>query len=260
MFYEELKQKREKLGITIDQLVARTKITKEIFQSFEAGDFSRLPKTYTRLFLKAYAQELGEDPNHVLQALEEYLGTPTNLPTPTQNAVPEKKLEVKNATSPLKNLKHERNFISILVFLIIIIFLIAVLKQIFIDEPLSTPGNIKSSGTGTPSLPDTALNIKQDSLKDSEKFSPLNLVILTKDSCWIKIITDNQDTFESNLPPHYKKEIRATEQFDVRIGRPGEVNLILNGRDLGPVGDPSIPTRVIIKKEGIVRRQSFSTR
>ena len=49
----------------------------------------------------------------------------------------------------------------------------------------------------------------------------------------------------------------AKEQFDMQIGRPASINLVLNGKDLGPVGIPGIPTRLIITNDGIIRRQSF---
>jgi len=260
LFYEELKQKRETLGLSVEQISGRTKISKEIINAIEAGDFKILPKTYTRLFLKAYAHELDIDPQPVLKAFENLIEdiepeTPTaqqTTPTEIIHDIPENKGEHISTT------KRNRNFATVVIILVIIIFMISILKQVMVDQKQ------KSITTAFPDVPaaDTVLAVAASST-DSQTVVPqtdLKLMILTKDSCWIRIIVDNRDSFEANLPPHFKKEAIAKEQFDVRVGRPTSVNLILNGKDLGPVGAPAIPTRVIITKNGIIRRQSFTTR
>jgi len=258
-FYEELKQTRESLGLTIEQLSNRTKISKEIISSIETGDLNILPKTYLRLFIKAYAQEMNLDPQDILHHFEEYLEA-TKVPL-TDPKVPNPIVVIPENNEIHENhqvdKKRNRNFATIVIILVITIFMISVLKQIMTDQ---------KKKNSIAAFPDTAVTQAihtADTSADSQVVTSqanLKLTVLTKDTCWIKIIVDNRDTFEATLPPHYRKDAVATEQFDVRVGRPAGVNLILNDKDLGPVGVPGIPTRLIINKNGIIRRQSFTTR
>ncbi|HRS51689.1 MAG TPA: DUF4115 domain-containing protein [Candidatus Marinimicrobia bacterium] len=256
-FYETLKQSRESQGLTIEQIASRTKISKEIITAIESGDLRILPKTYMRLFLKAYSQELNLESEAILRNFEELLGESIEIPSiPDKNIVPSSPILEKQEKSEiqLSGKKPNRNFSTVVIVFVILVFLIAVLKQVLMDEKK------KNNNAALPKITpiDTTKIVPTTSdLKLPAPKSELNLTITTNDSCWVRIITDNHTTFEATLPPHYKKEIIAKEQFDIQIGRPASVNLILNGKDLGAVGVPSIPTRLIITKDGIVRRQSF---
>lgn len=259
MFYHDLKHKRESLGISLEQIAARTKINKDILFDFENGNFSRLPKTYTRLFLKAYALEIGADQQRVLQDLEEYLGTPTpaaSTPVNPESQQPEPPATNGNRGTIISQ-KSNRNFISAIVAIVVLVFIIAILKQIFFEESQIQGQLTPMSNTGL-YTPDTLHQVRTDSLRVVPQSRLLTLTLLTRDSCWVKITIDDKETFEANLPPHYKRELRAQNKYDVLVGRPGEINLILNGRDLGPIGVPGTPTRVIVTKDGIMRRQAFS--
>lgn len=257
-FYEILKQNRESQGLTVDQISDRTKINKDIISAIEAGDLYILPKTYLRLFLKAYALEIKIDPQEILDNFEELLGD-TETPSaplhtvdhnPTNSEIPEP------SESLSSDKKQSRNFATIVIILVLIVFMISVLKQVLLDEKKKNISAAFPVVTTSDTTQNTVAKVDTQAVIPQ---SELKLTILTKDSCWVRIIVDNRETFEGILPPRYRKEAVASEQFDIRVGRPACVNLILNGKDLGSVGAPAIPTRLIITKEGIIRRQSFST-
>jgi cytoskeletal protein RodZ len=259
MFYHELKRKREAAGLTLEQISARTKINRDILFNFENGDFSQLPYTYVRLFLRTYAQEIGEDPQKVLRDLEEYLGqaSESTVPSiPSQDTREDKQTLGNNNKKITITPERSRNFISALIALIIIVFLIAVLKQIFVDESQTFSTKITSVSEGYAT--DTTTQKIVDTIVAAQINRQLSLVMLTRDSCWVKVTIDGKDSFEGTLPPRFKREIKANERFEIVVGRPGEINLILNERDLGPVGERTIPTRLIITKDGIVRRQAVT--
>ena len=66
-FYEELKSLREKQGIDLEEIHNRTKINLESLKAIELGQFDILPTPYVRLFIKAYAIEIGGDTNETLK-------------------------------------------------------------------------------------------------------------------------------------------------------------------------------------------------
>lgn len=60
-FGRALARAREKAGVTIEDLVARTKISRRMLEGLEQGAFSRLPgETFARLFLRQYLDLIGE--------------------------------------------------------------------------------------------------------------------------------------------------------------------------------------------------------
>ena len=76
-FYKKLKSLREEKGIDLDKIHKRTKISLSALHAIEKGHFDQLPHTYVRLFLRAYAVEIGVDPEEALEDLEIYLGNKT---------------------------------------------------------------------------------------------------------------------------------------------------------------------------------------
>jgi len=60
-FGRALAQARERAGVSLDDLVARTKISRRMLESLETGAFRRLPgETFARLFLRQYLELIGE--------------------------------------------------------------------------------------------------------------------------------------------------------------------------------------------------------
>ncbi len=60
-FGRALATAREKAGVTLEDLVARTKISRRMLEGLEQGAFSRLPgETFARLFLRQYLELIGE--------------------------------------------------------------------------------------------------------------------------------------------------------------------------------------------------------
>ncbi len=71
-----LKEKRDSLKISLEEVSAATKINIKILQSLEAGDLEKLPaKTFVRGFVQTYAKYLGLDSKEVLAKLQETIGS-----------------------------------------------------------------------------------------------------------------------------------------------------------------------------------------
>lgn len=253
MFYEELKKRRESLGITLDQISNKTKVNKTILEAFEAGDFSKLPLTYVRLFLRAYAQELNTDPEQIIKSFEEYTG---KLEEPLKPETTEKEnsfLSPKN--NSVVNGKKKRSIAAITAVIVIVIFLISVLKQVLIEEEQKNQAPLPVSIEKLPvPVEDTDTTATEQELVVPETQNELlSLIMTTQDTCWARVITDESDTTEANYLPNIRREWKARDKFDVRVGRPSKVVLYLNNKELRTVGSRGIPTRFIITKDGIVR-------
>ncbi|MFQ6674507.1 MAG: helix-turn-helix domain-containing protein, partial [Fidelibacterota bacterium] len=88
-FYTELKNLREKQGIDLQEVANRTKINMSYLEDVEKGDFSFLLHVYVRLFLRAYAVEIGADPDDALNQLEIHLSNTGESPPPQKSTVEE---------------------------------------------------------------------------------------------------------------------------------------------------------------------------
>ncbi|HXH07271.1 MAG TPA: helix-turn-helix transcriptional regulator, partial [Vicinamibacterales bacterium] len=74
---QRLRQAREQAGLSLADLSARTKIRVSHLDAIERGAFDRLPGgIFTRGYLRAYAREVGLDPEAVVRDyLAEHAGT-----------------------------------------------------------------------------------------------------------------------------------------------------------------------------------------
>jgi cytoskeletal protein RodZ len=66
-FGPRLRRERERRGISLDTIAARTNVSLELWKGFESNDFSRWPPgIFARAFVRDYAKAVGLDPNEVV--------------------------------------------------------------------------------------------------------------------------------------------------------------------------------------------------
>jgi cytoskeleton protein RodZ len=71
-FSAELAQARERSGLSLTELSRRTKITADVLRAIERGDMAALPGgLYTRGFLRAFAREVGCNPDDIVRRYRE---------------------------------------------------------------------------------------------------------------------------------------------------------------------------------------------
>ena len=68
--YKNLKTLRKEKGISLEDINKRTKINISTLEAIESGDLSSLTSTYQRLFIRAYAAEIGANPEDIIKDLE----------------------------------------------------------------------------------------------------------------------------------------------------------------------------------------------
>ena len=88
-FYKELKELRESRKISLEEISERTKINVQYLQDIEQGDFDDIETPYLRLFLRAYAEEIGSDSQRALEQLDSFSGN-KKVPLTQTNILNEK--------------------------------------------------------------------------------------------------------------------------------------------------------------------------
>src|SRR5688500_6935751 len=85
----ELRQARERRGITLHELSNITKISPRVLKAIETCDESGLPATvYTRAFVKTYVKETGLDPEDTVRRYVVQFDPPEDIATPAPAPVP----------------------------------------------------------------------------------------------------------------------------------------------------------------------------
>lgn len=91
-YSQELKTKREALGLSLADLFQRTRISVAYLQAIENNDFHLLPvSVYTKNFIKTYALALGVDSEPILINYESYLNSRKRIQTLPLKDSPERK-------------------------------------------------------------------------------------------------------------------------------------------------------------------------
>lgn len=73
---ERLRQRREEIGLTIDDIARATKYRPEIIRQIEEGRTRIFPAdAYLKAFIRAYAREVGLDPGEVVRMLDQERST-----------------------------------------------------------------------------------------------------------------------------------------------------------------------------------------
>ena len=134
-FYKELKDLRTSKEISLDDLESKTKINIKYLKAIEQGDFDVLPTPYLRLFIRAYALEIGGDAERALEQLDSFVGNSRHQAvSPLKNSDrDENKVEESFSFSELlskSNLKLRNDILKVSLLSFLFIFSILIIKNI----------------------------------------------------------------------------------------------------------------------------------
>ena len=121
-YSQELKAKREALGLSLADLFQRTRISVAYLQAIENNDFHLLPvSVYTKNFIKTYARALGIDNKPILINYEDYLNSRKGLQVLPSGGVSEGKLFFAKIANP----KTYGGIVSVLIVISVVTWLIS---------------------------------------------------------------------------------------------------------------------------------------
>ena len=134
-FYKELKDLRISKEISLEDLESKTKINIKYLSSIEQGDFDVLPAPYLRLFIRAYAIEIGGDADRALEQLDSFVGNSRHQSTASIKNIErdENKVDENFSFSNLiseSNLKLRGDILKVFLLSILFIFSILIIKNI----------------------------------------------------------------------------------------------------------------------------------
>ena len=268
-FYKELKELRLERKITLEEINNRTKISLEALKSIESGQFNQLPHTYLRLFIRAYATEIGADTELILSHLEKDLDDDSfsiklnidSIEKPqehsTSNDYEKKQLNTidddqlpakKSAKTSAKNIRSD--MIKGITLIFILIFSIYIIRKINSEEavkaPIILPSNYEEEGPVTKQILQSDFDILTESKQMMEAKSPFTLKIATSEKIWYGYTIDTLKYTDHVLPPGDNRQYAFTDSISVLFKHSKGLNLYLNGFSLNSFDSESYPLRLII--------------
>ena len=272
-FFQEFKQHREEQEITLEDISDVTKINVRFLQALEEGNFEVLPETYIRLFLRAYAKEIGIDPDEAIEKLEIYQGKVADFQPrirEPQPELPEKPEFGESPGSPRINLKPNNTFNWKRTLLIIILF-VAVIWAIKSYVSSSQERSPNTQSTELQSARQGNRTVSSEDVVSDEQFEGGEVVDRTQQSVpsvnasedivlqvnavartWLRVRRDNAPTEEYLFLPQDSKTLRATNRIELRIGNSAGANLTLNGEPIPDLGSSNTVSDLVINENGVV--------
>lgn len=228
---QRLKERREALGLTIEDVAKETRIKPKFIEALEKGDYNLLPgDIFARGFIRNYASFLGLDPEEMLKLYSEERGrSPAPEAAPTGTEFP---LERPSAW-PI------RNFAGFLLPLFIIILIVLVGGFAYAKyrpslAPLPTP-----TLSPTPTLTATLTPSPTPTWTPSPSPTPtpllITLTLVGLEKSWLEIKVNESLVFTGFLNPG-EEQTWSGETIFVKCGNAGGVKAIVNGEDIGILG------------------------
>ncbi len=252
----ELRQAREQRGFSLEEVSRRTKITLPALRAIENNEVERLPGgIFTRGFVKAYAREVGLDPQDLARR---YLAQfePVAVLSPVDSAPPvppvddQRPRDTMPAAAPIALARN--------VTIIAVVVLIAV-SYLELTRPhgSSPPSRIESSRSveivATPersqpkkSPPARAETGTTGSLAavpgPPASDSILRVDLHPPETCWVSATADGRRITYRLMLAGERQAIEARDELVLRVGDAGRFAFSINGASgapLGPAGQPA---------------------
>ena len=256
-YYKDLKELRIEAGIELEEIHNRTKISLAALRAIESGEFNKLPHTYVRLFVRAYANEIGTDEDLALIELEKSLSKESiakevkkpnnkflNLEQDTK-----KKIVAKINPSLISAKNIRTDMVKGFALLSILIFSIYIIRQINKEEaskaPIVYPSDFEEEGPISKQILQNDFDLFTESVQIMEEQAPFTLKMATVERVWFKTKVDTLDFFEDILPSGDNRLYEFSDSLIVLFKYSKGLNLYLNGSILNSFKPSSNPLRVI---------------
>lgn len=251
-FGGKLRLARERRGLSLRQIAAKTKISIAALEALERNDISRLPGgIFSRSFVRSYAIEVGLDPDDTIhQFLEEFHGSPaTEIPTSATAAEAESAFDERQR---LAGVFLKVVIVTIPLILLVFYFTMRVRQPASALSPPSPPpaaGDSQPQHTGPAAAASTPAAVATSgAVRPTGVDGALVLDVETTNDCWVKVITDGKVTVERLMRAGDKERVEARDRALIRVGNAGAFTFTVNGvpaKPLGPAG--SVRTAIITK-------------
>jgi cytoskeletal protein RodZ len=210
-------------------------------EALEQSDLSRLPGgIFTRSFIRAYALEVGLDPERTIQDFIAEL--PPEAATATAHSV---------AVEDSEKLDSDRKAFATAARLVLLSVPLIALAIYYDSHPMrvarqgeaAAPAEVLAGASeqthAEPAAPAVSLPVTTVAATSAaEETSGLRMEIAPRAPCWLSVTVDAEPTFSGLVNPGESRVFTARAQIRVHVGDAGAFAYTLNGREGRPLGGP----------------------
>ena len=257
---EKLKARREKLGLSLEDISEDTKTSIEYLQAIEDGNIASFPSNvYYDMFARSYAKEMDMNTDELFEELKIQTAEEPEMEA-EPSAKPSQKLPKKEVEKEDKKKAGGFSFVKLSAWLggiIIVIFIVIVVWSVMGNKSpeSSTVQSSESAvtesehGEALPSqesstpAEDSALQEVKIEMPEYEPVKKMDLQVVTRDSCWVMVLADGDTVLNRNLPGGAVRNLTADYRFLISAGNPNVLSLKLDGQELKPLSENGRPYR-----------------
>jgi cytoskeleton protein RodZ len=245
-----LRQLREARGVSLEEIARATRITASYLHALEADDYASLPvPVFTRGFIRAYCQALGEAPDQLL-ALYDHRGDVSDpVPAPAPAPAPAAPRVASPSRPAMEPPPRNRGPVLVSFVLLVVLglalFAVTLVLQSSREStadrhemrtPVATARPADTAAAGTPPAPAMAAAPAAGAPAAPQRPGGYRLVARALEPTWMRVRTDDGKTTEETIPAGQTREWFSSGPFTLTVGNAGGVALELNGRALPPLG------------------------
>jgi len=278
-FFEKYKKLREDQKIDLTDIENRTKINIKYLAALEVGNFDLIQEPYTRLFLRAYINEIGADPDEAISELTEYLlkkdsfeSNETEKTEQEKNISDEKK---KDFSIPFDNKNNKfqdtsfrldkrkgnkqtsisPNLIKGILFIVSWVVIIIIIRNITLDnknDDTNTQTNqIIENVTNITSFEQLQTDFLEISSQQTaiEQSLPLIVKIVSKKALGIVSVQDLLEVKSNPIAAGDQKTFSFDTKLDILLHHTEGVAVFINGEPIRDIKLQQTPVRLIFSVE-----------
>ena len=256
-----LRHERERLGLSLQSISAATKITVPALRAIENHEVDLLPSgIYLRGFLRAYAREVGLDPERVVL---DYTAPPEPPPSAEPNdqrpAPPSARPPEEPARSSGVPGRHMAAGMLVIQIVIAVGALYALIRERESTFVAATPDEssvIPSVPSGIPSIPPTPREIGTSGAADQyaaheDAERVIRVEIATTGPCWVEAIVDGRPVIYRLMDAGERHSIAVENELRLLIGDPATFVLRVDGSAGRSFGRPGVPATARLTRTNI---------
>lgn len=217
---DQLRTCREERGLSLDEVVAMTKISRRLLQAIEQANIAELPEPiYTQGLIREFANVLG------------FNGAEFASTYPLGSS----KITINSPwiVRPIGQLSSVHLYI---IYIFLILFSVSGLSSFLNNASLSAASNsLSNPQLGPENLTQSTIDSPKDSsskianVKNNQPSKQqVEIGITLKEESWIRVVADGKVKYEGKLAKGIKRNWKANKELTVRAGNAGGVLVSVN--------------------------------
>jgi cytoskeleton protein RodZ len=240
---------------SIEDISRATKINSSLVRAIENEAFNTLPGgLFTRGFLRAYAREVGLDPEEVVGRYRaEFEALAPDAEAPAQ---PDAPLPAEPVTSvrPHVSVVDEENtrsrqvqILQLCIVLLIVALYFAVSRRSAPAAPEAQSDVKTFAPVAATSTPETPVATNGTVVPDPAK--PMTLELRPQGPCWVEVTADGQRLLGKLMDAGQRTTLTIDNSATMRVGDPGAFGFAIDGVEGRSLGTAGLPVTVQISRE-----------